>query len=168
MVGLIEPSPLSEPRRDSNWLPIGLGVALVLLVVGVIAWVSRTQPKHAAAPPPYAANLKLSDLKMSAAQNFVGATVTYLDGTISNSGNQSVTDVMVHIVFQDPMGQVAQVEDLPVHVLQTKGPYPDAVDLAVSPLAPGQSKQFRLTLEHVSANWDQAYPRMEIVEVSTK
>jgi hypothetical protein len=168
MGGLIEPSPLSEPQRESNWLPIGLGVAFVVVVVGIVAWFARSQPKIAAAPPPYAANLKISDLKMSAAQNFVGTTVTYLDGTVSNTGNQTVTHAVVHVAFQDSMGQVAQLEDVPLHVLQTTGPYPDAVDLSVSPLAPGQSKSFRLTFEHVSDGWNQAYPGMQITEVVAK
>ena len=168
MGGLIEPSPLSEPQRETNWVPNVLGVALVVVVVGIIAWFSRSQPKTAAAPPPYAASLKLSDLKMSEAQNFVGATVTYLDGTITNTGAQTVTHVTVHVVFQDSMGQVAQLEDVPLHVLQTSGPYPDAVDLSVSPLAAGQSKPFRLTFEHVSTNWNQAYPELQVTEIVTK
>ena len=168
MGGLIEPSPLSAPQRESNWVPIGLGVAFVVIAVGIIAWFARSQPKTPVPPPPYAASLKLSDLKMSAAQNFVGATVTYLDGTITNTGNQTVTHVMIHVIFQDAMGQVAQLEDVPLHVLQTGGPYPDAVDLRISPLAPGQNKTFRLTFEHVSTEWNQAYPELQISDVAAK
>lgn len=168
MSGLIEPSPLSQPERESNWAPIGLGIAFVVLAMGLIAWFARSQPKPPAAPPPYAASLKLSDLKMSAAQNFVGATVTYLDGSITNTGGQTVTHATIHVTFQDFQGQVTQIEDVPLHVLQVNGPYPDAVDLGVSPLAPGQSKSFRLTFEHVSAEWNQAYPDLQISEVVTK
>ena len=168
MGGLIEPSPLSEPQRESNWLPIIIGVALVIVVVGAIAWFSRGRPKAAAGPPPYAAKLQLSNLKMSQAQNFVGATVTYIEGTITNTGDKTVTHVVVHVVFQDMMGQVAQLEDVPLHVLQTTGPYLDAVDLAASPLAPGKNKTFRLTFEHITTNWNQAYPGLQITEVVTK
>jgi len=164
----IEPSPLSQPQRETNWVPIILGVALVVVVVGLIAWFSRSTPNSAGGPPPYAANLKFSDLKMSQAQNFVGATVTYLDGTVTNTGNQTVTGAMIHVVFQDAMGEVAQLEDVPLHVLQTGGPYLDAVDLSASPLAPGQSKQFRLTFEHVSAEWNQAYPELQVKDVRVK
>jgi hypothetical protein len=168
MGGLIEPSPLSEPQRESNWLPIAIGVALVIVVVGAIAWFSRSQPKAAAGPPPYAAKLQFSNLKMSQAQNFVGATVTYIEGTITNTGDKTVTRVVVHVVFQDMMGQIAQLEDVPLRVLQPAGPYLDAVDLTTSPLAPGKSKTFRLTFEHVSTNWNQAYPGLQITEVVTK
>lgn len=168
MGGLIEPSPLTEKQRDSSLLPIVLGVALVVLVVGVIAWLTRGNPKGATAPHPYAANLKLSDLKMSAAENFVGASVTYIDGTVTNAGDKTVTHAAVHVAFRNSLGEVAQAEDVPLHVLQTSGPYPDAVDLSLSPLVPGQGKQFRLTFEHVSSDWNQAYPDLRVTDVSLK
>ena len=126
MAGLIEPSPLSEQEEGSIWVPIGLGVAFVVIVVGIVAWFSRSQPKVAPPPPAYAANLKLSDLKMSTAQNFVGSTVTYVEGTVTNSGSQTVTHVVVHVIFNDSMNQVTQLEDIPLHVLDNSGPYPDA------------------------------------------
>lgn len=167
MGGLIQPSPTTE-THDSNWRPILLGVVLVVGVVGVLAWCSRGQPKGSANPHPYAANLKISDPKMSAAENFVGATVTYLDGTVTNAGDKTVTHAMVHVVFKDSLGQIAQAEDVALHVLQTGGPYPDAVDLSTSPLAPGQSKQFRLTFEHVTAEWNHEYPALQVTEVAVK
>jgi hypothetical protein len=167
MGGLLDQSPLTE-SHDSNWRPILLGVALVVVVVGIIALLLRSQPRGAAAPHPYAASLKLSDPKMSAAENFVGATVTYLDGTVANTGDKTVTHAMVHVAFKDSLGQIAQAEDVPLHVLQTSGPYLDAVDLSASPLAPGRSKQFRLTFEHVSGDWNHEYPELQIMNVSLK
>ena len=168
MGGLIEPSPLTEKERDSNLRPILLGVALVIIVVGAIALLTRGNPKGAATPHPYAANLNLSDLKMSAAENFVGASVTYIDGTVTNTGDKTVTHAMVHVAFKNSLGEVAQAEDVPLHVLQTSGPYPDAVDLSLSPLAAGQNKPFRLTFEHVSSDWNQAYPELQVTDVSVK
>ena len=166
MGGLSELSPLSRQPDESNWRPILLGVALVLVVVAIVALLLRRHPKAAIAPDPYAANLTLSDLKMSAAENFVGSTVTYLDGTITNIGSKTVPHATVQVVFKDEMGQLTQRDEVPLHVLETAGPYPDAVDLSVSPLAPGQSKPFRLTFEHVSASWNQQYPELEIIDVT--
>src|SRR5438445_13855707 len=111
MGGLIEPSPLTEKERDSNLLPIVLGVALVVIVVGAIAFLTRGSPKNAASPHPYAANLKLSDLKMSAAENFVGASVTYIDGTVTNAGDKAVAHAIVHVAFRNSLGEVAQADD---------------------------------------------------------
>jgi hypothetical protein len=168
MPGLIEPSPLTEEAPDSNVRAIVMGVVAVLAVVGVIAVLSRTSPKSPAAPHPYASSLKLSDLKMSVAENFVGARVTYIDGTVTNAGDKAVTHALVHVNFKNSLDQVAQAEDVALHVLQTGGPYPDAVDLSVSPLAPGQRKPFRLTFEHVSADWNQAYPEVQVTDVRVK
>jgi len=168
MGGLIEPSRLTEHQRDSNLRPILLGVALVVVVVGIIALVTRGSPRSTTIAHPYAANLKLSDLKMSAAENFVGASVTYIDGTITNTGDKTVTHAVVHVAFKNSLGEVAQAENVPLHVLQTTGPYPDAVDLSLSPLGPGQSKPFRLTFEHISSDWNQAYPDLQVTDVTVK
>ncbi len=167
MGGLIQPSPASE-QPESSMRPILIGVALVVVVLGVIVLLTHRAPKGPVAPPPYAANVKLSDVKMSAAENFVGASVTYIDGTVTNAGDRSVIRVMIHVVFRNSMNQVAQAEDVSLHVLQTKGPYPDAVDLLTSPLTPGQTKPFRLTFEHVSADWNQAYPELQVSDVTTR
>ena len=167
MGGLIQPSPLTE-ERESNWKPILLGVALVVVIVGVIALLLRNPPKVAAPPHPYAVNMKLSDLKMSAAENFVGASVTYVDGNVTNTGDKTVVHAMIHVTFKDSLGQVAQAEDIPLKILQTSGPYPEAVDLSVSPLAPGQTKPFRLTFEHVSADWNHEYPGLQVTDVALK
>ena len=168
MDSLIEPSPLSQPPRESNLRPIVVGVVLVVVIVGVIVLLSRGTPKGPAAAHPYASNLKISDLKMSQAENFVGAKVTYIDGTIINTGDKIVIRAMVRVTFKNSMDQVAQIEDLPLRVLQTGGPYPDAVDLSISPLGPGQSKPFRLTFEHISADWNQAYPEVQVTDVTLK
>ena len=66
------------------------------------------------------------------------------------------------------LGQVAQAEDVPLHVLQNTGPYSEAVDLSISPLAAGQSQPFRLTFEHVTADWNHEYPEMRVTDVVIK
>lgn len=167
MGGLIQPSPVAE-ERDSSKRTILIAIAVVVAIAGTIAAILREKPTTAAGPPPYAANLKFSDLKMSQAQNFVGANVTYVDGTLANTGDKTVTRAVVRVTFKDLYDQVAQIENVPIRVLQTSGPYPDTVDLAASPLTPGQSKPFRLTFEHLSEQWNQAYPALQIVDVTVK
>jgi len=167
MGGLIQQSSLTE-ERDSNWRPLMIAVALVVVVIGLLLFLSRGRPKSTNIPHPYSANLKLSDLKMSAAENFVGASVTYIDGTVTNAGDKTVIHAMVSVTFKDDMAQVAQQENVPLHVLQTGGPYPDAVDLSTSPLPPGQSKSFRLTFESISAQWNHAYPELNVTDVTMK
>lgn len=163
----MQPTPVGE-ERDSSRRTIAIAVAVVIVVAIVFAFLLRSQPKAASGPPPYAANLKLSDFKMSAAQNFVGATVSYVDGTVTNAGDKTVTHIMVEVRFKDDMGQLAQREDIPLQVLKTDGPYPEAVDFSTSPLGPGQSKPFRLTFESISAQWNHQYPDIQITDVAVK
>ena len=169
MGSLLQPSPAATTdERDSNWRPIMLGVVLVVVVVVIASLLLRTDSKIANAPHPYAANIKFSDLKMSAAENFVGSTVTYLDGTVTNAGDKTVTRALVRVSFKDSLGQIVQADDVPLRILQTSGPYPEAVDLAVAPLAPSQSKPFRLTFEHVTADWNHEYPELRVTDVAVK
>ncbi len=167
MGGLIEPTPVAE-EPDSSRRTIAIAVAVVIAIAVIFAFLLRSQPKAASGPPPYAASLKLSDFKMSAAENFVGATVSYVDGTITNAGNKTVTHVTVEVLFKDELGQLAQREDIPMQVLKTTGPYPEAVDFSVSPLAPSQSKTFRLTFESISAQWNHQYPEILVTDVTAK
>src|SRR6202048_4863751 len=124
MDGLIQPNanPTAE-RQESSLRPILVGIAIVGIVVGILALIFRAEQKKPAVPPAYAANLKFSDLKTSAAQNFVGATVSYIDGTVTNTGDKTVTHAVLQITFKDDMGQTAQREETPLRVLRTGGPY---------------------------------------------
>jgi hypothetical protein len=167
MGGLLQPTQIDQ-EPSSNMRPILLGVVLVVVLVTVIVLLDRPTQKGPAGPPPYAANLKLSDLKLSAAENFVGASVTYIDGTVTNDGDKTIIHAVIHASFKNSLDQVVQTEDIPLHVLQTSGPYPEAVDLNASPLAPRQSKPFRLTFEHISADWNQAYPELSVTDVTVR
>ena len=171
MGGLIQPQPAQQDESGRIWTFVGLGVAIVVIVVAVLAIIGRSERTGPNPPPPYASRLQLTDLKMSAAENFVGATVTYLDGKITNSGDKVLTRAVVQATFVNSLGQVVQRETLPIHVLTTGttgGIYTDVVDLSAAPLAPGQNRPFRLTLEHISADWNHAAPELKIVDVGTK
>jgi hypothetical protein len=167
MGGLIQPTPIAQ-EPDTSRRMILIAIATIVALALIIAFLLRQQPKPVAQIPAYAALLKISDLKMSQAQNFVGATVTYIDGTLVNAGDKTVTRAVVRITFRDAYGQVAQIENQPLRMLKTGGPYPDAVDLTASPLGPGQSTPFRLIFEHISEQWNQGYPELQIVDVTTK
>jgi hypothetical protein len=167
MGGLIQPT-LGADERETNWRAIGIAVGIVVLIVGLLLLISRTQPKAPSGPPAYAANIKFSDMKMSAAENFVGATVSYIDGTVTNTGKQTVTHVVAEVTFKDSIGQLAQRETVALRVLRTSGPYPEAVDLSLSPLAPEQSKPYRLIFESISAQWNHEYPEIKVTDVTVK
>jgi Protein of unknown function (DUF2393) len=168
MGGLIQPTPTLSQPEESRLRPMLIAAGAVIAVLAIVLLVFRAEKKPPQAPPAYAAHMQFSDLKASGAQNFVGATVSYLDGTVTNTGDKTVTHAVLQIVFQDDLGQMAQREETPLRVLRSTGPYDEAVDLSVSPLPPGQSKPFRLTFESISAQWNHAYPEMRVVQVVTK
>lgn len=161
------PTPVAE-ERDNSRLIIIVAVAVVIALMLGIAFLLREPPRKVAPPSPYIAQLKLSDFKMSAAENFIGATVSYIDGTITNSGDKTVTQVVVQVNFLDSMGQLAQREELPLRVIRTNGAYNEPVDLNVSPLGPGKSEPFRLTFDSISAQWNHQYPDVRVTAVGVK
>jgi hypothetical protein len=164
----IDHSPVAE-ERDSSRLIIVVAVVVVFGAALAAALLLRQPPKAVKAPSPYITNLKLSDFKMSAAENFIGHTVSYMDGTITNTGDKTVTRVLLEVNFEDSMGQVAQREDdLPLRIVRTNGAYLEPVDLAVAPLTPGQTLPFRLTFDHISAQWNHQYPDLTITDVTVK
>ncbi|MFZ0197732.1 MAG: hypothetical protein WB523_01725 [Candidatus Sulfotelmatobacter sp.] len=167
MGGLIQPSPVTE-EPDSSGRTIAIAVVVVVVVAVVAAFLLRSKPKGPTGPPPYVANIKLSDLRLSAEQNFVGATISYVDGIVTNAGDKTVTRAIAEVDFKDDLGQVTQREELPLQILKMSGPYPEAVPFNTSPLGPGQNKPFRLTFETISAQWNHSYPDIKITDVSLK
>jgi hypothetical protein len=163
MGGFMQPAPA---ERESISRPVMLGIGIVVIVAIAIAFLMKSPPRAPRPPQPYIANISLTNLKMGEAQNFVGSNFTYVDGTVTNRGDKTVTHISVHVTFRDSMGQVAQAEDVPVFLLDKSGPYPDTRDLNRTPLLAGQSKGFRLTFEHVSAEWNRAYPELAVTDVS--
>jgi len=158
----------SEEKR--NWTPIVVGIVAVLAIIGALLVLSRGAGKIQPQQNSYAANLKLSDVKLSAAENYVGGTVTYLDVNIANTGDRALTGAQMQAVFKNSMGQVVQTETIPLHVLvenQMAG-YPDLVDLSRDPIGPGHAKTVRMTLEHISSDWDQTAPEMQLVSLKLK
>ena len=163
-----EPAPSPDQKR--NWIPLLVGLVAVVVAVGAILFFLRPKSQGGIEPNPYAEKLKLSDIKLSAAENYVGGTVTYLDFNITNTGDKSLMGADVKAQFKDSMGQVVQKETIPLHVLVENqlARYPDLVDMSRAPIGPGQTKTVRITLEHVSEAWNQSYPDMELVNLKLK
>jgi hypothetical protein len=163
-----EPAPSPDQKR--NWVPLLAGLVAVIAAAAALLLFSRHQAPARSAPNPYAEKLKLSDIKLSAAENYMGGTVTYLDFNITNTGDKALVGAEVNAQFQNTMGQIVQKETLPLHVLaenQLAG-YPDLVDMNRAPIGPGQTKTVRLSLEHISDDWDRSYPQMELVNLKLK
>ncbi len=82
----------------------------------------------------------------SAAANFLNDTVTYLDGSVTNQGAKPVRTLDVQLKFVDSLNQVVLRDT--VHPLEDR----------TTPLQPGETYAFRVTFEHMPADWNQAAP----------
>lgn len=163
----------SSAAQDSGgfpWKPVAAAVVVLLLaVVALVVMGNRSKPgpqfstAELAPPDPYAASLPISDIKMSEADSFAGNKATYIDGTLTNRGDKTVDAAQIQVVFQDDMNQMAQKEVVPAAIIRAHEPYVDTVPLQQAPLKPGQSAEFRLIFDHVSAMWNQQYPQLSVV-----
>lgn len=150
-----------EPR---NWTPMIVGAVVVIVAVALIVIFARnkTTPNR---PDPYVARLQVSGLHMSTAQNFAGGSVTYIEGTLANTGDKKVTGASMQVVFKNSLGEIVQDEVLPTMVIQPEAPIVDYGPMDRAPLGPGQARNFRLTLEHVTADWNGQIPQVKVVSV---
>ena len=143
-----------------------VGAALVVVVVVLLVIFGRSSASNSSTPDPYLARLQLSNLHMATAESFAGGSVTYIQGTITNAGDRKVSDARVQVLFKNSLGEVAQKETLAVMVVLPNTPYTDYGPLSQAPLTPGKSSDFRLTLEHVTADWDGQVPQLRIISAN--
>jgi hypothetical protein len=59
---------------------------------------------------------------------------------------------------------MAQKSIVPMYVIRAREPYIDSVTMDKAPLKPGQSADFRLIFDHVSAMWNQQVPELTVIQ----
>ncbi len=166
-----EPEFKTEQPKESTlpWPAIAIGGVFIVVVVGLfIVLAHKPQKAGTSGPSAYAANINLQNAKLSQAENFMGGTVTYIEGQVANTGDKTVMRATVEATFQNSMGETVQQEELPLQVVERSGPYPQALDLQISPLKPQQPREFRLTLSHISADWNQQVPNLKVMQVEAQ
>lgn len=166
-------SPFSTPKIEESrtrWIPLAVGAAIVVAVLAVVLFFSRNQPQSTGPAPEdtYASRLRIMDLKLSRAENFAGGDVTYIQGQIANMGDQTMTGATVEVVFRNMMGQVVDRQIQPLTLVTQMPNYVDSTTLDKHPLTPNMQHEFRLTFEHISADWNQGLPEMRFIKIKTK
>lgn len=163
------PEPFSpfQTRQERNLRPILIGIGIVVILLAGVVVLTRQGRKATSAPDPYAQKLQVSGMQISRASNFIGATVTYLDCRVTNTGDKTVIGAQAELIFRNTLGEVVQKEAVPIRVLHTNklGGYADVVDLSLAPLAPGQTQSVRLVLDHVSSDWNRSFPDLRFVNL---
>ncbi len=101
----------------------------------------------------YLAQIEVTDARMSAAENFLGHTVTYLDAVAANRGARAVKRLELELLFHDTLYQVV--------LRETASP----VTHRTPSLKPGEARPFQVTFEHMPMDWNQAPPKITAISV---
>ncbi len=163
----LEAQKRNEQRgEDRNWLPVGIAFAVVAMLVVILAVSHRHGA--AASDAAYRSQVRLSDFAMSESGNLAGGKVTYLDGKITNAGAKTLVGVEVRVIFRNAAGEVSQNSTMPLNVIRAREPYIDTEPVAAAPLAPGETREFRLIFDQVTADWDGQYPVVTVDSATTR
>jgi len=170
-IDLMGSGPPKEPRPVLPWAIAGTVVGLivaVILITGRNPAPSNPGGAGLAPPAPYAANLTISNIKMSEASTIIGAKQTYIDGDITNKGDKTLTGVTVQVAFRDFTDQIGQKNTMPLMLIRTHQPYIEIEPVSAAPIAPGQTREFHLIFDHVTDSWNQQYPEVRVIAVESK
>jgi hypothetical protein len=154
----MEPGEIS-PRTPRSQFPLAFAAGacvILLLVAGVVVathFAGRHGPSAASEKFPfgpaeqaYAGSIHFDGIHMSRSSNLLNQEFTYVAGTLSNGGSRSLRGLDVTLEFRDPFNQL---------ILSDTERLLEPVSI---PLAPGQQRDFQVTLEHVPAEWNQQVP----------
>jgi hypothetical protein len=149
---------LGEGRSTSKYILLAGAAMAVVVAIVIIATRPRPRgPEVTVALTPeqqaYLPYIGVGDARMSAAENFLGQTVIYMDAEVTNRGDRNVKQVDIQMEFTDVLGQVILRDR--AQVLPPNTP----------PLKPGETRAFQLFFDRMPAEWNQAPPRISIRSV---
>ena len=157
----IEIPDASVPDRGRFNFALILAAVAVLVIVGALYFLPGRQSPPGDAPPgvhfafgaaeqAYAARMRVENIALSRAENFLHQEITTLNGELANDGDRIVRGVEVTIEFSDELNQIALREARPV---LTPG----------SPsLVAGTRRTFEVSFEHIPASWNMQQPAVRI------
>lgn len=110
-------------------------------------------PRMGASEQEYAKSLRVENVALSRAENFLHQEVTILNAEIVNGGGQSVLALELSVEFSDDLNQVVLREARAV-----LGTPPAA-------LAPGERRAFEISFDHIPASWNMQQPAVRVVSL---
>jgi hypothetical protein len=151
----------SLPDRGRFNFALILAAAAVLVIVGALYFLPGRQSPPGDAPPgtrfsfgaseqAYAARMRVENIALSRAENFLHQEITTLTGELVNGGDRALRGVQVTIEFSDSLDQIALREAR--SVLTPGSP----------PLVGGERRGFEVSFEHIPASWNMQQPAVRI------
>jgi hypothetical protein len=151
-----------SPERGPSRFALGVAAAAVLIVLAAFyLWPGRQSPSRGGTPevhPPfgpaeraYVSKIKIENVALSRAENFLNQEVTIVAGDLMNTGERTLREVELTVEFYDDMNQIALRESRL------------ALNSASPPLGPADGRTFDVSFEHIPSSWNMQQP---IVRVS--
>jgi hypothetical protein len=152
------------PRFSPATLIIG---AVVLVAIGVSIWFLLKSPKEMGtvrfhqdipvqmepAELEYGKNMRVENLALSRAENFLHQEVTTLAGEVVNSGTQRVDGLTITIEFHDTMEQIVLRETRSL------------LGVKPTPLAPGERRSFEIAFDNIPPSWNMQLPTLQLARL---
>ena len=110
-------------------------------------------PRMSDSEKDYATNVRVENIAMSRAENFLHQEVTILNAEVVNGGPQAIATLELSVEFSDEMNQVVLREARAV--LGT----PPAV------LASGERRSFEISFDHVPPSWNMQLPAVRVTSL---
>jgi hypothetical protein len=151
---------LAGAKQISISAPVIIASAAAIIAITIGAYFTFG-PRKAPPPPPvltneakqYLPNLKLSDVRIQASDSYINQSLVEIVGKISNTGPKRIVLVEVNCVFRDPSGKEIKRERVTIAGGKT------------GPLAPADTKTFRMAFDNLPSNWNQAMPDLVIAQI---
>jgi hypothetical protein len=162
MQEILQNQPDPEQRKP---LPLNILLgALVVVAIALTFWFAFRAPNgnssgglqsNVSAPmspaeQAYAKSIRIENIALSRAENFVHQEVTILDADAVNAGQQSIASLTVTVEFFDDMRQVV--------LRETRG----VLGTSPAALGPGQKRSFSISFDRVPSSWNMQQPSVQV------
>ncbi len=148
-----------EPGRQFRFALLA-GLVVMIVVMGAAYFLLRASGSEGGGKPAplpmgdaelaYAPQIKVGNIEMSRAANFLKQEVTQINGVIMNSGQRSIVEMEITLEFHDVSQKVILREARRM------------LGLKEAPLGPGMSSTFDFAFEDIPPDWNQAPPAFVI------
>jgi len=149
----------SQQEKSSGSQRVALLLAVSVAAAGLIffSWLGSGRRETTSAPArlgfgpverAYAANVRIENVALSRAENYLHQEVTTLQGDLVNSGDRAVQSVEITVEFADEMNQVVLRQSL--------------ISSAPLPIAPMGFRAFGISFERIPSSWNRQSPLLQV------
>jgi hypothetical protein len=155
-------------EKQASRSPLTLMLAaVVLLAMGTSLWFLlsfRSAPKPGVAQvvviprmgdseQQYARNVRVENIALSRAENFLHQEVTILNAEVLNGGVQPIGALELSVEFSDEMNQIV--------LRESRG----ALGTPAVALAPGERRAIEISFDHIPASWNMQQPAVRVAKL---